>query len=535
MIEVNAQQRILIVDDNVANIALLRNMLERIGYTNLRSTTDSREVLAETATFKPDLILLDLMMPNLDGFEVMQQLRNLIPRSTYLPILVLTADVAAATKRKALASGATDLLHKPFDTSEIFMRIRNLLHTRFLYLEGQNQNQLLEQKVAERTMELSAALETVKQTQQLMVQQERLRAFGEMAGGVVHDFNNALMSVIGYTELLIQDPAALDDKPTVLGYLKTMNTAGRDAAHVVGRLREFYRPREEGDTFESVDLNALIEQVVALTQPKWRDQALATGRTVEINFELDKIPTIAGNPAELREILTNLMFNAVDAMPTGGTITLRTRRASDRVVFELTDTGTGMSEEVRARCVEPFFSTKGEGGTGLGLSMVFGVINRHDGELTIESELGRGTTFRICFPSQVKTLETAAVNGTVAPRPLRVLLVDDEPVPRDVVQKYLLSDGHEVVMAASGDEALLAFGNGQFDLIVTDHAMPRMSGGQLGERIKAIRAGQPVLMVTGFTDPSLSRNEVPAGVDLVLSKPIPQNELREAIAKLLPA
>jgi signal transduction histidine kinase len=533
MITVSGKEaRILIVDDNVSNIALLNNMLGRIGYSNLRHTTDSREVLTLVEEFKPDLIILDLMMPHLDGFQVMQQLSGVVANDSYLPVLVLTADVAAATKRKALAAGATDFLHKPFDASEIFMRIRNLLQSRFLHLAAQNQNQLLEQKVAERTQELSTALNQVKETQHRMLQQERLRAFGEMAGGVVHDFNNALMSVVGYTELLLNDPTMLDDKPAVLEYLQTMNTAGRDAAHVVGRLREFYRPREETDVFECVALNQLIEQAVSLTQPKWRDQARADGRTINIELDLEKVPTVAGNPAELREVLINLIFNAVDAMPSGGAITLRSYRLAEKVAVEVIDSGTGMSEEVRARCLEPFFSTKGDHGTGLGLSMTFGVVKRHDAEMEIESTLGSGTTFRISFPSNVKTFTPGAGAAPTVQRPLRVLVVDDEFVARDIVRRYLLADGHDVVTATSGQEALAGFKASNFDLVVTDHSMPGMNGTQLAESMKAARPGQPILMLSGFTDSSPGVREKPAGVDLMLTKPIPQKELRDALAQL---
>lgn len=530
-----ADARILIVDDTIANIALLTNMLARIGYRQLCTINDPRQTLEQVEKFKPDLIILDLIMPHLDGFQVMQQLDAVTPPETYRPILVLTAENSAKTKRKALASGATDFLNKPFDPSEIFIRIRNLLQTRFLHLATQDQNQQLEHKVAERTQELSQALDELKETQRFVLQQERLRAFGEMAGGVVHDFNNALMSVIGYTELILQDPSLLDNKPAVLEYLKTMNTAGRDAAHVVGRLREFYRPREAADVFESVDLNDVIEETVALTQPKWRDKALAEGRTIQFQLELEKVPRISGKPAELREILTNLVFNAVDAMPDGGTITVRTCAAEDRVTFELIDSGTGMSEEVRARCLEPFFSTKGENGTGLGLSMVFGVIKRHDGELEIDSEPGRGTTFRVRFPSEMKTFNPAANNRPAAARSLRVLVVDDEAVPRDVVSRYLRADGHQVVEATRAAEALEALAENAFDLVVTDNAMPQMNGAQLAQLIKAEHADQPVLMLTGYSDSTISPVAPPPGVDLMLPKPISHSDLRSAINQLLPA
>jgi CheY-like chemotaxis protein len=222
-------------------------------------------------------------------------------------------------------------------------------------------------------------------------------------------------------------------------------------------------------------------------------------------------------------------------MPNGGVITARTRRADNRVVFELADSGIGMNEEVRAHCLEPFFSTKGDKGTGLGLSMVFGVIKRHEGELEIESHPGKGTTFRVFFPAQVKTFEAEADAPATPPRPLRVLVVDDEPVARDVVTKYLHADGHEVIVATAGVEALEHFKLGVFDLVITDHAMPQMNGGQLARLIKAERPGQPVLMLTGYSDPALPRDTPPAMVDLMLPKPISQQDLRSAIAKLLSA
>jgi signal transduction histidine kinase len=350
---------------------------------------------------QPDLILLDLNMPNVTGFDILHELRHTLPPDAFLPVLVVTGESDSKTKRKSLAAGATDFLQRPFDMTELLMRIRNLLRTRLLHLELEKQNIVLEQKVSERTAELTNALAELKQTQNQIVQQERLRAFGEMAGGVVHDFNNALISIIGYSDLLMDDPDILADRRMTLSYLKTMNTAGRDAAQVVSRLRDFYRSRESEDIFAPVDLNEVIEQSVSLTQPKWKTQALTSGHKIEMELDLEKVPPVSGNPAELREALTNLIFNAVDAMPAGGTVTLRSRPKDDAVLFEISDTGTGMSEDVRTRCLEPFFSTKGEKGTGLGLSMVFGIIKRHNGTLDIESAVDRGSTFRIRLPAEI--------------------------------------------------------------------------------------------------------------------------------------
>jgi signal transduction histidine kinase len=280
------------------------------------------------------------------------------------------------------------------------MRILDLLHIRFLHLQLHGQNQTLEMKVAERTREL-------RESQQQVVAQERLRAFGEMAGGIVHDFNNALMSVIGYSEILLNDDDMLRDFKTAREFLQIMNTAGQDASQVISRLRDFYRPREVTDVFARVNLNEVIEQAVPLTQPKWKGQALADGRTIKVELDLAKLPPISGNAAELREVATNLIFNAVNAMPAGGTITLRSSTNDGQAVLEVSDTGEGMSEEVRTRCLEPFFSTKGEKGTGLGLSMVFGIIQRHEGSIEIQSTPGVGTTFRIRLPAMTEAIEAA--------------------------------------------------------------------------------------------------------------------------------
>ena len=528
MSELNPDARLLIVDDCVANISLLRNILNRLGFNQIDTVTDSRETFERVAEFKPDLIILDLNMPHLDGFEVMQQLSKEISRDIFLPVLVLTADATGETKRKALAAGANDLVTKPFNSAEVFMRIRNLLEIRFLHLELQEQNQTLEVKVAERTRDL-------REMQQKIVAQERLRAFGEMAGGIVHDFNNALMSVIGYSEMLLNDDEMLRDFKTAREFLQIMNTAGRDASQVISRLRDFYRPREITDVFSRLDLNELIMQAVPLTQPKWKGQALADGRTINVELDLAKVPPISGNAGELREVATNLIFNAVDAMPSGGTITLRSSEERGQAVLEVSDTGSGMSDEVRQRCLEPFFSTKGEKGTGLWLSMAFGIIKRHEGNVEIESTPGNGTTFRIRLPALTETLEACGDETEKVDRSLHVLVVDDELVTRGVLASYLTADGHSVVTAVNAEEALARFGNAKFDLLITDYAMPGMNGAQLATAVRKMRAGQPVILVTGFAVGGMGQDEDPGSVNLVMRKPIPRRELRRALVSVMGA
>ena len=387
---------ILMVDDEVSSTCLMTNFLNRIGYTQLQSINDSRRAFAAIETFLPDLILLDLNMPELDGFDILQALRA-DRQNEQIPVLVLTGDPSATNKRRALAAGATDLLVKPFDASEVSMRIRNLLHARFLRLEIREQNRLLEARVLERTGELERALADLQAAQRQAVQQERLSAFGEMAGGVVHDFSNALMSVIGYSEMLLTNAAARADEATALEYLRIINTAGRDGAHVVSRLRDFYRPRGAADLFELLDLNEIGAQAIALTKP--RSAQRGNDKAVRFQTDFASNVTASGIGAELREVVTNLILNALDAIPGPGEVILKTGLENNTAVVEVTDTGAGMTPEVKERCLEPFFTTKGAHGTGLGLAMVFGIIKRHQGTLEIESELGQGTTIRIRLPA----------------------------------------------------------------------------------------------------------------------------------------
>ncbi len=245
---------------------------------------------------------------------------------------------------------------------------------------------------------LREALDEQATAQQQVVQQERLRALGEMASSIAHDFNNALSPVLGFTELLLADPTTFGQQPKVHRYLELVQAGAQDAAGIINRLREFYRRRTSDDISQTVEVGPLLQQVVTLTQPTWRDAALTAGRTIHVEAELPGVPPVAGSAEELRQAVTNLVLNAVDAMPAGGTITLLARSTDQHVTLSVADTGTGMTEEVRRRCLEPFFTTKGQQGRGLGLSIVYGVTHRHGGEVHIETNAGNGTTVSLRLP-----------------------------------------------------------------------------------------------------------------------------------------
>jgi len=512
---------------------LLERILQQMQFANIISTTDSREAATLFSEFQPDLVLTDWLMPHVDGFALVEQIRALTGSDEYLPIVVLTADVTQQTRQRALAAGATDFLTKPFDHLTVLLRIANLLQARLSYLKIQEQNAALEESVRDRTVELEQALTELKSTQRLAIQQERLAALGAMAGGIAHDFNNALTIVMGFGELLLRDAERGLSKENATLPLTTILTAAKDAAKVVRRLREFYRPDESGDQRLPVNLNQLIEQAILLTQPRWHTETIARGCTITITTELGEIPNIAGDAAALREALTNLIFNAVDALPKGGAITLRTRPEGEAVVLEISDTGTGMSEEVRERCLEPFFSTKGERGTGLGLSMVFGIIHRHGGTIDIQSEPGKGTTFALSLPPFGVVSPTAPSPSPWSYTPLRVLVVDDQPILSQLMCEFLQADLHSVETAFSGSDALEKFRTSPFDVVITDHVMAGMTGEQLAVAINELNPKIPVILVTGYASGYTAGKQYSEAVDLVLAKPLSRAALRDAFAKVL--
>ena len=380
------------------------------------------------------------------------------------------------------------------------------------------------------------------------MQHERLRALGQLASGIAHDINNTLSPVSGFAELLLRHETNLSESGW--RYLQHIKTASDDVAHIVTRMRDFYRKREEHQPLLPVKLNQLSQQVIELTRPRWRDISQRRGISVDVKLDFDaNLPEIIGTESELREALTNLIFNAVDAMPSGGVITIRSRvcswtpgrvyqRTPTRVALEVSDNGTGMDEETRKRCFEPFFSTKGQRGTGLGLAMVYGVMQRHDGVIEIESELGKGATFRLVFPVREaplsNTLESPAAVADALP-PLRILFVDDEPLLRALLKEILEHDGHAVELADGGQAGLDAFRAAKlrgetFDVVVTDLGMPRLDGRQLAQILKSESPTTPVIMMTGWGT-LIKGEDLPPQVDGMLNKPPRIGELLEALRK----
>lgn len=395
---------------------------------------------------------------------------------------------------------------------------------------------------------LQQAYEDLRETQQTVMQQERLRALGQMASGIAHDINNALSPAALYAESILERDDALSAESRA--YLTVIRRAIYDVGGTVARMREFYRARERELVLAPVDLNTLIEQVRELTRARWHDMPQERG--IVINFELVQaagLPAIMGAEGEIRDALTNLVLNAVDAMPEGGTLTLRSRRKSDdtslapgetpqvHVVIEVCDTGVGMPEAVRVRCLEPFFTTKGERGTGLGLAMVYGMVQRHSAEIEIESAPGHGTTVRLAFPAADQSGDQLPAQPPRAAAPLRILVIDDDPLVLRSLQDTLQADGHSVVIADGGqagiDEFMEARRRGQdFAVVITDLGMPRVDGRAVARAVGSESPRTPVILLTGWGQRLQAEREIPPHVDRVLAKPPRLAELRAALAAI---
>ncbi len=518
--------RILHLEDSRADAELVHETLAAEGITcdiTVVETRDDFVAALERGGF--DLILADHNLPSFNGTAALALAREKCPD---VPFISLSGSLGEELAIETLKSGATDYVLKQ-RLSRLVPSVRRAL----LEAEERVERKRAEEALRQSNGRLVRALADLQETQQQIVQQERLRALGEMASGVAHDFNNALAKILGFNELLLTSPEKLSHPEVVKQYLQMTNTAAQDAANVVRRLREFYRKRRETEIFQPVNLNALVEQAASLTEPKWKSQMQAKGVTVSLQTDLHEAPQVAGHDADLREVMTNLIFNAVDAMPEGGKLTIRTRPQGEQVILEVGDTGTGMTEEVRRRCLEPFFSTKGERGTGLGLAIVYGIVQRHGGSIDIESEVGKGTTFVIRLPIYTgQQVEPAEQETKTVSRPLRVLVVEDDPLLRDIEAEYLTSDGHTVETAADGSEALQKLHWKKFDLVMADRAMPQMNGDQLAAAVKQLSPDMPVILVTGFGDMIKSNGEKAVGVDLVVPKPFTQAALREAVLKV---
>ncbi len=380
--------------------------------------------------------------------------------------------------------------------------------------------------------ELISAYESLKSTQDQLVATERLKALGQMAAGVAHDFNNVLCGIMGKTQLLSTQLLTSEiDPDTMRSELEKIDKVCLQGAEAVKRIQDFTGIRKDRPSDE-IDLNKIAENSLDITRSKWKDECEARGIAIEIHRDLDPdITHTAGNEKELTQVLCNMIFNAVEAMPKGGMLTLKTFRHGDNVGVVIADTGKGMNRKTREKIFEPFFTTS-ESGHGLGLSIVKGIIDRHKGEITVVSKEGAGTTFTITLPvAAVKQAisEPEVYAAEKVPENGRILIIEDEEQNREIFSEALSVVGHEVICVERGMEGIERFEREEFDVVITDLSMPGLSGIEVANSLKKIDPSVPIILLSGWAvheDETRLKSE---GIDYILSKPCPLEKLQEAV------
>jgi len=396
--------------------------------------------------------------------------------------------------------------------------------------KNRNQQKRLIEQLSRNNLLLKKEIAAREQLEDELIKAERLRALGEMSGGVAHDFNNILGAILGRAQLLLEK---IDDPLSRRG-IQVIEKAAMDGAETVRRIQEFTRVRADSSSFIRSDINEVIRDAVEFTRTRWKNEAEAWGISIDMQYELGDLPPMMGDPSGLREVFTNLIINAVDAMPRGGSIRILTSREGDMAEVKVIDTGIGMSAEVQKRTFDPFFTTKGTRGSGLGLSICYGIISRHKGEISLESREGEGSTFSIKLPMNLPGRDE--VTAQVSERgviPARVLVIDDDKMMRAVLSDILKQSDCSVDAAGSGSEGLELFSSKEFDIVLTDLGMEDMSGWEVAAQIKRRSPFTPIALITGWgtqLDEGEAHNR---GVDFVVSKPFRIEELRNLVNRAM--
>jgi DNA-binding response OmpR family regulator len=544
---------VLLIEDNPDHAALLVKLLSasempRFTIAQAGTLADGIQRLTQGGI---DLVMLDITLPDSQGVNTFRQVSAAAPE---VPVVVLSGIMDVALAIEVVQYGAQDYLVKGHVDNHLLLRsAQYALERKRAQVALQRARDELESHVAERTaalreannrlhaeisdrkraeqqtlesnQQLAAALEALQSAQGERLRRERFRALGQMAGGIAHEFNNVLTPIFGYAEHLLQHEEALGDREIVRATLEKIRAAAQSGARAVARVRDF--ARAESGVLGPVDVRDLIEGAVAITEPMWKDEALAAGVTIAVATQIETAEQVHGDPAQLRELLTQLLFNAIHAIRRRGMIAVRAAREGDMVAITVEDDGAGMSEATKRNCLSPAAVTAVREGRATGMAIIHGILNRHRGRMEIESDEGWGSKVRVYLPV-VPSKEEKEAPSAAPVRPLRVLIADDEPMVRDVIAMYLEEDGHEVTAAADGREALEKFDAAQFDLVLTDRSMPEMNGDELAREVKQRNPSIPVLLLTGYGDLMTSEGEKPEGVDTIISKPFTLESLRQA-------
>jgi signal transduction histidine kinase len=511
---------ILIVDDQEANVSLLEEMLRGAGYLSVTSTSNPHEVCELHRQHRYSLILLDIEMPGLDGFQVMEGLKA-FNVGCYLPVLVVTAQ--PKHKLRAIKAGAKDFVSKPFDLAEVLMRVHNMLEARLQNLE--------------------AEVRTVR-AEGRFIESQKADAIGHLAAGVAHDFNNIIAIIMGYSELMMEKLGPATD---LRGYLEAIRSAGERAAGLTRQLLIF--SRKEKVQFVVLDLNEVVTDVDKLLQRLMHENIAVT---IVLGKQVGRIRSDSGY---IGQVLMNLAVNARDAMPQGGKLTIATSNVmldasyarthkgvnpGEHVMLSVSDTGTGMTDDVKAHLFEELFTTKPKGkGTGLGLATCLTIVQQSGGHIDVYSEMGTGTTFKVYLPRVDQPVDPSARalhNGPVPRGTETLLVVEDDPGMRDLACGILGDLGYEVLTASNGADALetaRAHKGMPISLVLSDVIMPVMGGNVMASWMKVMSPELKILFSSGYTDDAISHHGVlQPGIEFI-PKPYTPSALARKVRELL--
>jgi len=383
--------------------------------------------------------------------------------------------------------------------------------------------------------EVRARLEELVAAHRRVVLRERVSAFREMAGEMAHDFNDTLSGLLARAQILLTNAP----DPLMRRSLRMIEQVVLDGASTVRRLQDFSRIRP-ARPFEPVDFNQLVSEIAAAVRTRWNERLAPRNISGEVHAETAPLPLVAGDAAELRHVLATIGDNAADAMPDGGTLTFRTGTDGQRVCCHVADTGVGMSDEVRQRIFDPFFTTKGEKGPDFGLAGAYAIVDRHGGEITVESETGKGSTFTVWLPPTTESIQAAPETRPAPPpasaRPLaagaQILVIADSEEVREVLRDLLTRHGHAVVARADGNSGLAELGTWRFDLAMVDLSLPGVSGLEVAQQLKLRTPGTTVALMTGYFDRMRPDDVRAKGVDVILKKPFSLDQVQAIVDKI---
>lgn len=549
---------VLIIEDNEEHAQLLEKLLGTSEYPHFRvsiahTVADGVQKLKSDGV---DMVLLDLTLPDCQGAPTFQKVSDLVPD---LPIVILSGISDVTVAIEMVQQGAQDYLVKGHVDNHLLLRsIQYSIARKRAEVALKLAHDELEARVKERTVELSDAnmqlhaeiaerkraeeqslesnrqlmdaLAELRSMQQDLVRRERFQALGHMAGGIAHEFNNVLTPIVGFAGQLLQHDDMLANPEIVRGYIQKIHTAAQSGARAVARVRGFVRA--EAGVFGAMNMAEVIESVVTFTEPKWKDEALAAGVSIGIATQVDEVPEVHGDAAQIGDLLAQLIFNSIRSVSRRGMITVAAENRSSEIAIVIQDDGCGMSEGVRLRCLDAKSCLAPQNGRLTGYGIVHGILAQHSGRIEIETQEGRGTRVVIILPTVIKEAPpVVSPKQAAAPaKSLRILVADDEPMVREVIQMYLAEDNHTVEVAVNGREALEKFKAADYDIVLTDRSMPELNGDELALAVKQLKPGIPVVLLTGFGELMNAEGERPEGVDIIVSKPFNLDTLRSALA-----